>query len=979
MRNRVERTGLRWLPVLAAGSFAGRVLSEAFRPGLWGALTITLLCLLAAGVLLLLRLRSELAAPSDPFTAKDRQLPLFLSLPLAVYLVYPEANPGVAAMALAVAAMLWLLHVLSGGPAAAQVGGWARQLTIVAGVLVSAAFLWLYAVTLAPDLLPADNGEFQLVSTTLGVAHPPGYPLYTMLAHLATLLPFGSTPAYRVNLFSALTSTLTLILTFGAAHRLTGNRLASLLAVLALGTATTFWSQATTANIRSMTALFAALALFALAVIDQSTGKRAEKVNEQPPATGPQWAYYLLALALGFGVTHHASLVFLAAVSALYVLLVDPAFVRAPRRWLPVLLVSLLGLLPLLYIPWRAGSGAAGAAPELATMAGFVEHVLALGFRGDFLYFTTPAELWQRLLIMLNVLLTQYSPWLLLGALAGWLLLWRRRWQLALLLGGFFALHTLMTAIYRAPQTVEYMLPAYLPIAICLGIGVSELLSARPSLAVAGRFVVALLILVAVLQGITRWPSFRQLHADFTARDYANSLLQPAPENGLLLSDWHWVTPIWYLQQVEGERADLLVQYVFPEGEPYADTWAGRIASGLESGLDVIATHYEATAFAGLAAPEPLGEANWFRQSPRNELPSDFIPLDIVLGEALQISGYRLESDLMTPGVETTLTLAWQPVEAAEGGLSTFTLFAHLTGPDGRVYAQADVPAQTPPAGLALTQLHLTPRLETLPGDYTVYFGAYNPVDAAPLPNAAGESRSQLTGVTVNSMAAPPFTHGQSNRPLAESGDMFLRLVGYDWDNTLSGRSLLYRHWQTVDGYVTERVQVDGDGAPMPDWYGPWGLVLRGTTMRPNREQYYVPLGQGIIYTAEPPLAGIDLAAGSSVTLPAHFASSAPVLRDLVVSVRLVGYEPDGFHWAWWDLHDSIPALGAIPTLKWIAGTRVRDPHPLRASEEAESGQEVGGILMLYDAFTARLLPILDAEISAELLGIPLGTTTIKE
>jgi hypothetical protein len=727
-----------------------------------------------------------------------------------------------------------------------------------------------------------------------------------------------------------------------------------------------------------MTALFAALALFALVVIDQSTRRRVPQVDGPASGSGPQWAYYLLAFALGFGVTHHTSLIFLAAVCALYILLVDPAFVRAPRRWAPVALVGALGLLPLLYIPWRAGSGAAGAAPELATLPGFVEHVLALGFRGDFLYFTSPAELWQRLLIMLNVLLMQFSPWLLLGSLAGWLLLCRRRWQLALLIGGFFGLHTLMTAIYRAPQTVEYMLPAYLPIAICLGIAASELLRVRPRVAVTGRFFVALLLLAAVTQGIARWPSFRQLHADFSARDYANSLFDPAPQNSLLLSDWHWVTPMWYIQQVEGARPDLQVQYVFPGGEPYADTWARRIEEGLESGMDVIATHYDATTYATLPAPEPLAEAKWFRQMPRSNLPPDFIPLDILLGDALQIVGYRLDSDQVVPGMESILTVAWQPVTPAEGAAPTFALFAHLTGPDGAIYAQADVPAWTPPAGVALTQLNLTPRLETPPGDYMVLVGAYTAVDRTPLPNSAGESRTPLAGVTATAMPIPTFTQQRSNRPLVDNGPYQL-LIGYDWDNTLPGRSLLYRHWRTADGYVTERVQLEGGTAPMPDWYGPWGLVRQDTTIQLESQQYYVPLGQGIIYTAEPPLVDADLAAGSMISLSAFFAASAPVLRDLVVSVRLVGYESDGVHWAWWDLNDSIPALGAIPTLKWIAGTRVRDPHPLSVSEEAGSGQEVSGILLLYDAFTARLLPILDAEISEGYLGIPVGTTTISD
>jgi hypothetical protein len=42
-----------------------------------------------------------------------------------------------------------------------------------------------------------------------------------------------------------------------------------------------------------------------------------------------------------------------------------------------------------------------------------------------------------------------------------------------------------------------------------------------------------------------------------------------------------------------------------------------------------------------------------------------------------------------------------------------------------------------------------------------------------------------------------------------------------------------------------------------------------------------------------------------------------------MVSVRLIGLEPDGVHWAWWDLQDSVPAMGAIPTLKWIDGSLV--------------------------------------------------------
>ena len=113
--------------------------------------------------------------------------------------------------------------------------------------LLLAASLFLYVRTLAPTILPADSGEFQLVSYVLGIAHPPGYPLYTMLGKLCTLIPLRDV-AYRVNLLSAITSALTLLVLARIVRRLTGSGIAGVVAAAVLGVAPTFWAQATTAN-----------------------------------------------------------------------------------------------------------------------------------------------------------------------------------------------------------------------------------------------------------------------------------------------------------------------------------------------------------------------------------------------------------------------------------------------------------------------------------------------------------------------------------------------------------------------------------------------------------------------------------------------------------------------------------------------------------------------------------------------------------
>ena len=90
-------------------------------------------------------------------------------------------------------------------PPRTQVPGWTNDAN---GVLFLSFFL-IYIFTLSPDVLPADAGEFQAVVPLLGVAHPPGFPLYILLGKAFLILFPFLTPARALNLFSALTGALT--------------------------------------------------------------------------------------------------------------------------------------------------------------------------------------------------------------------------------------------------------------------------------------------------------------------------------------------------------------------------------------------------------------------------------------------------------------------------------------------------------------------------------------------------------------------------------------------------------------------------------------------------------------------------------------------------------------------------------------------------------------------------------------------------
>jgi len=61
----------------------------------------------------------------------------------------------------------------------------------------------VYLTTLAPTVWFIDSGELSAVASTLGIAHPTGYPLFTLIGHLFTLLPISSSQVYNLNLMSA--------------------------------------------------------------------------------------------------------------------------------------------------------------------------------------------------------------------------------------------------------------------------------------------------------------------------------------------------------------------------------------------------------------------------------------------------------------------------------------------------------------------------------------------------------------------------------------------------------------------------------------------------------------------------------------------------------------------------------------------------------------------------------------------------------
>ncbi len=82
---------------------------------------------------------------------------------------------------------------------------------VAAIVFVIAAVIYL--MTMAPTMSFWDCGEFIASSYIGGVPHPPGSPLFLLVGHIFSFIPFGD-PGWRTNLISVITSGLTVMLTY---------------------------------------------------------------------------------------------------------------------------------------------------------------------------------------------------------------------------------------------------------------------------------------------------------------------------------------------------------------------------------------------------------------------------------------------------------------------------------------------------------------------------------------------------------------------------------------------------------------------------------------------------------------------------------------------------------------------------------------------------------------------------------------------
>lgn len=412
-------------------------------------------------------------------------------------------------------------------------------LALAAGLALSA----FYIFTAYPGLSPyRDAGDMASAAMTLGIAHPPGYPLYALAGRLwLALVPAGD-PAYRLHALSALCAAAACLLAARAAKRLSGGegRGAAATAFLLLGLAPAFRHLAVVSEMYALSAVIAAALLCAA-------------LSARPRAP------LAAALLAGVGMGSHQTLLF-----AL------PGLAWARRRGLAgrggawAAGFFLLGLAVYLYLPLRAAAGPIVDWGDPRTPAGLWRLLTRADYGGLRLHPDRPAGLspssWAASALYAARL---FSAQLGAGGLA--LALWgawvRRREDAArgaaaafLLSGPVFVLWANLDP--ARPESAAILEPhLVLPLvfaAALAGVGAADLLARGRPAARAALAAAALL---------WPWPSSGtplSWRADHSALDYGRGLLAGLPPGALVLDpDDPTAFTLGYLA-LRGERPDVV-------------------------------------------------------------------------------------------------------------------------------------------------------------------------------------------------------------------------------------------------------------------------------------------------------------------------------------------------------------------------------------------------------------------------------------
>ena len=435
--------------------------------------------------------------------------------------------------------------------------------SVAAGAVSLLAFL-LYIRTLAPGLSFIDSGELGTVAATLGVAHPTGYPLFTLLGWLFTRLPLASEVIVRLNIMAAVfCAGGVFVFFFVQRHILAlssrhGLSLQEGIVVPAAGSlllafSETYWMQAISVEVYSLHILLTGLLLLTFLRANFPLPAHRENIH------GTERTWYLFAFLVGLSFTNHMTTVLLAP-GLLFLYFVRQgggagAWGRLARMSIPFA----GGLSLYAYLPIRASQSPMLNWGNAVTLERFLWHVT--GKQYQVWIFSSTDVTGRQLAYFFQSFPAEFAYVGMLAAAIGLIAVGRAHRQLAVGMLLLFLCCVAYAINYDIHDIDSYFLLAYITTA---------LLASRGFLTVyrwiaggEGRRRLPASVFVLLLGAVPLAVHYRSVDEseNHLVDDYTMNVFDGLDEGAVVLSyQWdYWVSASYYVQHVKGIRRDVTV------------------------------------------------------------------------------------------------------------------------------------------------------------------------------------------------------------------------------------------------------------------------------------------------------------------------------------------------------------------------------------------------------------------------------------
>ena len=438
--------------------------------------------------------------------------------------------------------------------------------------------------TLAPSVVQIDSGELAAVQATLGIAHPTGYPLFTILGYLFSLIPLPFTKIFQLNILAAIycssavgvfTYTIKYCLdNLSAFKKKISNQkesskkdkkkgkyqieksdkqdelseniklIAAIFGGLILAFSRTFWFQSTSVEVYSLHLLLITLILFFLLKA---------YVNSFENDKLTHWLMFAFFLALGF-TNHLTTLMILPGTAYLY--FSRYKFNSASFKKLALMIALFIVVLVAVYsyLPLSASQNPILNWGNPLDWERILRHVS--GKQYQVWLFSSFDSAGKQFSHFWSILPFEFFVGLLLALIGLFVSLFKSR-----TLGWFILITFLFTLFYSINYDIHdidsYFLLAFVMVAFFAAFGALKILEMK---SIPKNYGVIGLSIALAIQLFFNFKEVNQSNV-YTYEDYTKAALNTVPKNSIIFSyQWdYFISASYYYQFVEDYRRDVTV------------------------------------------------------------------------------------------------------------------------------------------------------------------------------------------------------------------------------------------------------------------------------------------------------------------------------------------------------------------------------------------------------------------------------------